>query len=113
MRRTRFYHNILNLAIERKHRRLLQRKAERERAKAARDYRIGLMIRMDQAYLTNADLALCDRLYALALDDVVTREDKQNLHKLIMRLLPDPRAVMLYVADPDEIDDGIQMRKAG
>jgi hypothetical protein len=119
MIRTKFYnrHNVVSLRIERKRRRLRQRKADRDRficanKPADRDYRIGLLIRMDQAYLTKADLALCDRLYELEPGDDVTLTDKRKLLRLITRLLPDPKAVVLFSADPDEVNDGSRKRRA-
>jgi hypothetical protein len=108
MIRTKFYHNVLNLAIERKHRTLLKRKAERDQAKAttAQDqgYLIGLMITRHSPYLTKANKDLCDRMYTAT---SVSWTDMGRLLKLIGILLMDPRSVVLYRVHPDQIDGGV------
>ena len=120
MIRTKFYdwRNVLSLRVERKRRKLMLRKEQRDQLRHTtkpEDYLLGLMICMDRAYLTKADKALCDRLYALEPGDKVTREDKHSLHKLIGRLMADPWSVIVYKAHPDDVDDGryalVQKRK--
>jgi hypothetical protein len=115
MIRTRFpnRHNVLSLRIERRRRRLWQRKAERDQAKAMVEafdnhgYFVGLLIPRNAPYLTKADRDFLDRLYAMEPGkDGSTFADKKRLHRLISRLMPVPDAVITYSVDPDEVNDG-------
>jgi hypothetical protein len=122
-RRTRFYDrsNVLSLRIERKRRRLRQRKAERDKAMARlarletdRDYRAGLMIDVRNAPLTDAELELCAELRAWPLDEGVPHAKVKALYEIITRLLRNPEAVVMMTIEADElVGGGTAMRKAG
>jgi hypothetical protein len=114
MIRTKFYgrRNVISLRDERKHRRLLKRRAERDQAQPT-DYRIGLMICLDQIELDRADKALCDRLRAIQRGYNTTVSDMRALHELIGRLMYDPAALTIHrVALGDIEDDGSKVAAA-
>jgi len=115
LRRTKFYDrsNVLSLRIESQRRRLLQRKAERDQAKAQsdrlradRNYLVGLMIEVKDAPLTDRELELCLALRAWPLDEDVPKDKIMALYRVITRLLHNPEAITMMTFEADEVIDG-------
>jgi hypothetical protein len=113
LRRTKFP-NLVDLATVRKGRRLKAKKAERDRTKADRDYRVGLVIKVKTAPLTDVELGFLATLRVWPYDKGLPQDTIFALHKLLTKLLHNPQAITMLTAEADELVGGrTPLKKVG